>query len=102
MTPTITFRAPGLVPYTGGCVTEPAFFALDYLVHYRSDMQVGEQRLHEVNVLETLRAVLADPAAHGLSRTDAEAARERFLEQAGQALVAQGGQVAWLEKEFER
>ena len=102
MTPTITFRAPGSVPYTGGCVTEPAFFALDYLVHYRSDMQVGGRALSEVNVLQTLRAVLADPAAHGLTRADAEAARERFLEQAGQALTAQGGEVAWLQKEFDR
>ena len=102
MTPAITFRAPGLVPYLGGCVTEPAFFALDYLVNYRSDMQLGQQTLRQVNVLDTLRAVLADPAAYRLTRADAEAARSLFLVQAGQALIAEGGQVAWLEKEFER
>lgn len=102
MTPAITFRAPGLVPYLGGCVTEPAFFALDYLVHYRSDMKLGKQELRQVNVLETLRAALANPAAYQLTRADAEAARERFLEEAGQALTAEDGQVAWLEKEFDR
>lgn len=101
MTPAITFRAPGLVPYLGGCVTEPAFFALDYLVNYRSDITLGRQTLSGVRVLDTLKAVLADPAAYQLTRADAEAARERFLVEAGQALTAEGGQMAWLEKEFE-
>lgn len=90
------------MPYVGGCSSEPAFFALDYLVHYRADMVVGGQLLLQVRVLETLKAVLADPAAHGVSRQAAEAARQTFLETAGQALTAQGGQAAWLEKEFRR
>ncbi|AWN23435.1 hypothetical protein DKM44_09505 [Deinococcus irradiatisoli] len=99
-TPAITFSLPNTVPYLGGCVTEPAFFALDYLVNYRSDMRVGERQLPQVKVLETLQSVLAEPEAYGVSRADAEAARQRFLTQAGQILTAEGGQAAWLEREF--
>ncbi|WP_420594657.1 hypothetical protein [Deinococcus sp.] len=98
--PAITFPAPGHVPYTGGCVTEPAFFALDYLVHYQGDVSVGGQLFAQTPVLDKLRAVLADPAEYGATRADALAARSYFLEVAGQALTAEGGQVAWLEKEF--
>ncbi len=96
----IAFSLPNSVPYLGGCVTEPAFFALDYLVNYRSDMTVGDRHLKQVKVLETLRAVLARPEDYGVSPADAEAARQRFLTEAGQALTAEGGQPAWLEKEF--
>ncbi|TSA81144.1 hypothetical protein FNU79_15530 [Deinococcus detaillensis] len=102
MTPMITFPAPASLPYLGGCSSEPAFFALDSLVHYRADMVVGAQHLPQVVVLDTLRAVLADPAAYGVTREAAEEARQSFLELAGQALTAQGGQVAWLEREFQR
>lgn len=96
----VTFTAPKLVPYRGGCVTEPTFFALDYLVNYRSDMTVADQELPQVVVLEVLRQVLADPAAYQVTCQDALAAKQRFLESAGQALEAEGGRVAWLEKEF--
>ncbi|GGJ60789.1 hypothetical protein [Deinococcus aquiradiocola] len=96
----VRFPSPSIVPYRGGCVTEPAFFALDYLVKWRADVTVGGQAFTDVEVLPLLREVLADPARYGVSAADAEAARERFLDQAGQALVQEGGQRAWLEREF--
>lgn len=96
----IRFPSPGVSPYKGGCVTEPAFFALDYLVNWRADVTVDRQLHRGVQVLTLLKAVLADPEAHGVSAEEAQAAKERFLEQAGQALVQEGGQRAWLEKEF--
>jgi hypothetical protein len=97
----VSFPSPGIAPYKGGCVTEPAFFALDYLVNWRADVSVGGKMHADAPVLPLLKAVLADPQAYRLSREQAEAARERFLDQAGQALVQDGGQRAWLEKEFQ-
>ena len=96
----ITFPSPGLSPYKGGCVTEPAFFALDYLVHWQADVTVGGQVHREAPVLDLLKQIMADPASYGVSPADAQAARERFLDQAGQTLEQEGGQRAWLEKEF--
>ena len=98
--PAILFAAPGRVPYPGGCVTEPAFFALDYLIRYRADVTVGGVLYPDAEVLPLLRGVLAEPAKYGVTPQAALAARQRFLTQAGQALSAEGGQVAWLEKEF--
>ena len=96
----ITFAVPNSIPYKGGCVTEPALFALDYLVNYQADVVVAGQTYPQARVLELLRAVLQGPAAYHVSPAEAQAARERFVTQAGQALVQEGGRVEWLEKEF--
>ena len=100
-TDAIRFPSPGITPYKGGCVTEPAFFALDHLVNWKADVTVGGSLHPGAPVLPLLKAVLADPQAYGVSSGDAQAARQRFLDQAGQALVQEGGQRAWLEKEFQ-
>jgi hypothetical protein len=96
----IIFTVPTSIPYKGGCVTEPAFFALDHLVNYRADVTVAGQLYPDARVLDLLRAVLQGPAAYHVSPAEAQAARERFTTQAGQALVQEGGRVEWLEKEF--
>lgn len=96
----VSFPSPGLVPYRGGCVTEPAFFALDHLVNWRADVTVAGQLYPGAPVLPLLKAILADPAAYRVSAEQARAAQARFLEQAGQTLEQEGGQRAWLEKEF--
>ncbi|MEF2278044.1 hypothetical protein V3W47_07005 [Deinococcus sp. YIM 134068] len=101
-TAAVTFPAPRRIPYPGGCVLEPGPYALDYLLGWRADVTV-RGRLHpETPVFPLLRALLADPAAHGLTREEAEAARDRFLTLAGQALAAEGGDPAWLAREFGR
>ncbi len=99
-TSAISFPSPGTVPYRGGCVTEPAFFALDYLVNWKADVTVNGEVHTDTPVLELLKAIAADPQSYGVSAGQAQAARERFLEQAGQTLEQEGGQRAWLEKEF--
>ncbi|MFC4452800.1 hypothetical protein [Deinococcus sonorensis] len=96
----IQFASPTIVPYQGGCVTEPAFFALDYLVNWRADVTVAGVLHPDAPVLPLLKAVLADPQQYRVTPEQAEAARAQFLEQAGQALEQQGGQRAWLEREF--
>lgn len=96
----ISFPSPGIVPYKGGCVTEPAFFALDYLANWRADVTVNGKLHPDAPVLALLKAIAADPQSYGVSARQAQAARERFLEQAGQTLEQEGGQRAWLEKEF--
>ena len=100
-TEAIRFPSPGTLPYKGGCVTEPAFFALDYLVNWRADVTVSGTLHADTPVLPLLKAVLANPQAYGVSAEDAQAAKGRFLDQAGQALVQEGGQRAWLGKEFQ-
>ncbi|ADV67356.1 hypothetical protein [Deinococcus maricopensis] len=96
----IEFPAPGIVPYRGGCVTEPALFALDYLVHWRANVAVRGVVHEDVPVLAFLRDVERAPEAFGVTAAEARVARERFLDGAGQALEAEGGQRAWLAKEF--
>jgi hypothetical protein len=98
----ITFPAPKRIPYPGGCVLEPGPYALDYLLKWRADVSVGGTVHADTPVFPLLRSLLADPQAHGVTQAEAEAARERFLEVAGQALTAEGGQLAWLVREFER
>ncbi|WP_293912249.1 hypothetical protein [Deinococcus sp.] len=100
MTEIIEFTVPNNIPYKGGCVTEPALFALDHLVNYQADVVVAGQIHPDARVLDLLRAVLQGPAAYHVSPAEAQAARQRFVTQAGQALVQEGGQVEWLEKEF--
>ncbi|WP_425147966.1 hypothetical protein [Deinococcus sp.] len=96
----IHFSSPARIPYPGGCVTEPAFFALDYLVKWRANVMIGEQPHPDAEVLTLLKAVIADPESYGVTTADAQAAKAQFLEQAGQALEQEGGQRAWLEREF--
>ncbi|GBF03992.1 hypothetical protein DAERI_010164 [Deinococcus aerius] len=100
--PAVSFPAPRRIPYPGGCVLEPGPYALDYLLKWRADVSVNGQLHPDTPVFPLLRELLADPAAHGLTREEAEAARDRFLTLAGQALAAEGGDPAWLAREFSR
>lgn len=100
--PAVTFPAPPRVPYPGGCVVEPGPYALDYLLRWRADVRVAGTLHRDAPVFALLRALQADPAAHRLTVEDAAAARTRFLTLAGQALEAEGGDPAWLAREFAR
>lgn len=96
----ITFPSIGRIPYPGGCVTEPATYALNYLLTYRADLQVAGQMLAQVPVAATLRDIAARPDHYGVSADEAQVARQQFVAQAGQALEAEGGRREWLEKEL--
>ncbi|GHF28786.1 hypothetical protein HNQ07_000946 [Deinococcus metalli] len=98
----VTFPAPPRVPYPGGCVLEPGPYALDWLLKWPADITVNGAPLGHRPVYPFLMDLLADPAAHGLTPAQAQAARDRYLTLAGQALEAEGGQRAWLEREFRR
>ncbi|WP_288402416.1 hypothetical protein [uncultured Deinococcus sp.] len=100
--PAVTFPAPRRIPYPGGCVLEPAPYALDYLLKWPADVTVAGQLHPNTPVFPLLRDLLADPAKYGVTPADAEAARSLFLNVAGQALEQEGGQRAWLEREFAR
>ncbi|SEJ03820.1 hypothetical protein SAMN04488058_103164 [Deinococcus reticulitermitis] len=100
--PAVTFPGPPRIPYPGGCVLEPGPYALEYLLIWPADVTVNGEVYANRQVFPFLRELLADPAAFGLSREEAEAARERFLTLAGQALSAEGGDPAWLRREFDR
>ncbi|WP_309573420.1 hypothetical protein [Deinococcus sp.] len=100
--PAVTFPAPKRIPYPGGCVLEPGPYALDYLLKWPAEVAVNGRPLGIIPVFPFLRDLLSDPAAHGVDPTEAGKARDRFLTLAGQALEAEGGQRAWLEREFTR
>ena len=100
--PAVTFPAPRRIPYPGGCVLEPAPYALDYLLKWPADVTVAGTAYPDTPVFPLLRDLLADPAKYGVTPADAEAARSLFLDTAGQALEQEGGQRAWLEREFAR
>lgn len=100
--PAVTFPAPRRIPYPGGCVLEPGPYALDYLLRWPAAIRVHGRDLGEQPVYPFLKGLLADPAAHGVTTAEAAAARDRFLDVAGQALEAEGGQRAWLVREFGR
>ncbi|GAA5514839.1 hypothetical protein Dcar01_03600 [Deinococcus carri] len=100
--PAVTFPAPRRIPYPGGCVLEPGPYALDYLLKWRADVTVQGEVHPDVPVFPFLRDLLADPAAYDLTPADAVAARDRFLTLAGQALATEGGDPAWLAREFTR
>lgn len=102
MTAAVNFPGPKRVPYPGGCVLEPAPYALEYLLIWPADITVNGRAYPNKQVFPFIRELLADPAKFGITAQDAQAARDRYLELAGQALVAEGGEVAWLEKEFAR
>ncbi|EYB69450.1 hypothetical protein DEIPH_ctg006orf0015 [Deinococcus phoenicis] len=100
--PAVTFSGPQRVPYPGGCVLEPGPYALDYLLKWRTAVTVRGTVHPNTPVFAFLRDLLSDPAAYDLTPADAQAARDRFLELAGQALSAEGGDPAWLAREFNR
>lgn len=99
---TIEFPSPPPPVYPGGCTLEPAPFALDFLVKWRADVRVAGRAFTDVVVLDLLRDVGRDPAAFGVTPDVARGARERFVRLAGQALEREGGDAAWLEREFVR
>ncbi|MDV6373851.1 hypothetical protein [Deinococcus arenicola] len=98
--PAVTFPAPGRIPYPGGCVLEPGPYALDYLLKWPAELSVNGVAYPEQPLYPLIRELLADPASHGIDLADAQAARDRFVELAGQALEAEGGDQRWLEREF--
>lgn len=100
--PSVSFLSPKKIPYPGGCVLEPAPYALDYLLRWPADITVNGTVHPDEPVYPFIRALLADPERYGVTREVAEAARDRYLSLAGQALSAEGGDPAWLEKEFSR
>ncbi len=100
--PAVTFPAPRRIPYPGGCVLEPGPYALDYLLKWPAELRVRDRVYPEQPLYPLIRALLADPAAYDLTLAEAQAARDRFLELAGQALEAEGGDRRWLEREFGR
>ncbi|AAF11347.1 MULTISPECIES: hypothetical protein [Deinococcus] len=102
MPPAVSFSGPRRIPYPGGCVTEPAPYALDYLLKWPADVTVNGEVHHGKPVFPFVQELLADPAAHGLTPAEAGAARDLFVDLAGQALEAEGGKREWLRREFER
>lgn len=100
--PAVSFSGPPKIPYPGGCVLEPAPYALEYLLIWPADITVNGKVYPNQKVFPFIRELLANPAAHGMKPADAEAARELYLHLAGMALEAEGGDVAWLEREFKR
>ncbi|WP_339096396.1 hypothetical protein WDJ50_03560 [Deinococcus sp. VB142] len=102
MTPAIHFSGPPKIPYPGGCVLEPAPYALEYLLIWPADVTVKGKVYPNKKVFPFLRELLSDPAAYGLTHAEAEAGRDLYLQLAGQALEQEGGQVEWLEREFAR
>ena len=83
-------------------MTEPAPYALDYLLKWPADVTVNGEVHHGKPVFPFVQELLADPAAHGLTPAEAGAARDLFVDLAGQALEAEGGKREWLRRQFER
>ncbi|GGK20896.1 hypothetical protein GCM10008955_12920 [Deinococcus malanensis] len=81
---------------------EPGPFALDYLLSWPEDVTINGQLHAGVPVYPLIRQLLADPESHGLTPAQAEEARALYLRLAGEALRQEGGDPAWLEREFER
>ncbi|WP_135228193.1 hypothetical protein [Deinococcus fonticola] len=100
--PVVDFPGPKKIPYPGGCVLEPAPYALEYLLMWPADVTVNGKVYANCKVFPFIRELIADPAKYGITAQDAQAARERYLNLAGQALEAEGGQREWLEREFGR
>lgn len=99
---TVDFPGPKKIPYPGGCVLEPAPYALEYLLMWPADVALNGKVYANQKVFPFIKELLADPGKYGITTQDAEAARERYLTLAGQALEAEGGQREWLEREFRR
>lgn len=98
----VTFSGPKRIPYPGGCVLEPAPYALEYLLKWPTDITVKGEVLKNQKVFPFIRALLADPGKYGLSAEEAAEARDLFVRLAGEALEQEGGQRQWLEKELAR
>lgn len=98
----VDFSGPKQIPYPGGCVLEPAPYALEYLLIWPTDITVNGKVYANQKVFPFIQELLADPAQYGITAQEAEAARDQYLELAGQALEQEGGRREWLEKEFKR
>lgn len=98
--PAVSFSGPRRIPYPGGCVLEPAPYALEYLLVWPADITVKGKVIENQQVFPFIKELLADPAKFDLTPAEAQAARDLYLRLAGQALEAEGGDVAWLRREF--
>ncbi len=98
--PAIEFAAPPAPQYGGGCTTEPALFALNHFVTWRTDVTVNGVRFADVALLPFLQDLLAAPEPHGVSAEDAREAARRFVDLTAPLLEREGGRRAWLEREF--
>lgn len=81
---------------------EPGPYALDYLLKWSTDVTVAGVVHPDAAVFPLIRQLLADPAGHGLTPEQAAQARDLYLHLAGQALAQEGGDPAWLAREFGR
>ncbi|CAM3180014.1 hypothetical protein DEDE109153_01525 [Deinococcus deserti] len=81
---------------------EPGPYALDYLLRWTADVTINGQLHADVPVFPLIRQLLSDPALYSLSPGQAQEARDLYLRLAGEALRQEGGNPAWLEREFER
>lgn len=98
--PAVGFAAPPVPQYAGGCSTEPALFALHHLATWRTDVTVHGELYRAVELLAFLKALHADPARYGVTEAEAQAATQRFLAASAPLLEREGGERAWLEREF--
>lgn len=100
--PAVSFPGPPKIPYPGGCVLEPAPYALEYLLIWPADISVKGKVYANQKVFPFIKELLADPAKYGITAQESQAARDQYLNLAGQALEAEGGRIEWLEREFSR
>jgi hypothetical protein len=100
--PAVTFPGPKRIPYPGGCVLEPGPYALEYLLKWPADITVNGRVHPNEPVFPFIRSLLAEPDKYGLTPGEAQAARDRYLTLAGQALEQEGGDRAWLTRELDR
>ncbi len=98
--PAVFFSGPKRIPYLGGCVTEPAPYALEYLLKWPADITVKGKVYENKPVFSFVQELLKEPATYDLTPAEAEAARDLYLDLAGQTLKAEGGNPDWLLKEF--
>ena len=64
--PAVQFSGPKRIPYPGGCVLEPARYALEYLLIWPADVTVAGKVYPNRKVYEFVRELLADlPALRG-------------------------------------
>ena len=98
----IVFPSIPALPTLASCSVDGAGVTLDWLLAWQADVQIGEQVIAGRPVFEVLRDVQRDPMAFGVSAAAAAQAVQRFTAQAGPALEAEGGDVGWITREFER
>lgn len=100
MSRSVEFSGPRQIPYPGGCVLEPGRYALEYLLKWATEIRIGDRVYPDEPVFAFLQRLRAAPEEFGVTPQAAQQAVTRYLELAGQALVAEGGDAAWLAKEF--